>query len=63
MGQTVTMFQDIPGFFQHGQDDAEAWLNKDAADPGCQILTEEEIVTSVQVEEVPLITTVILKTS
>jgi hypothetical protein len=51
MGETVTMFQDIPGFSQHGQDDAEAWLNKDTADPGCQILTEEEIVTSVQVEE------------
>jgi hypothetical protein len=51
MGEIVTMFQNIPGFSQHGQDDAEAWLNKDAADPGYQILTEEEIVTSVQVEE------------
>jgi len=51
MGEIVTMFQDIPGFSQHGQDDAEAWLNKDAADPGYQILIVEEIVTSVQVEE------------
>jgi hypothetical protein len=45
MGEIVTMSQDIPGFSQHRQDDAEAWLNKDAVDPGYQILTEEEIVT------------------
>lgn len=51
MGEIVTIFQDIPGFSQHGQDDAEAWWNKDAADHGYQILTKEEIVTSVQVEE------------
>jgi hypothetical protein len=51
MSEIVMMFQDTPGFSQHGQDDAEAWFNKDAADPGYQILTEEETATSVQVEE------------
>jgi len=25
MGEIVTIFQNIPGFSQHGQDDAEAW--------------------------------------
>ena len=29
MGEIVTMLQDIPEFSQHGQDDKEAWLNKD----------------------------------
>jgi hypothetical protein len=51
MGETITMFQDIPRFSQHGQDDAEAWLNKDAADSGYQILTVEETVASVHAEE------------
>lgn len=43
LGEIGTLSQEIPGFSECGQDDAEARINKDVTDPGYQILSEEEI--------------------
>ncbi|GFX66419.1 uncharacterized protein TNCV_343931 [Trichonephila clavipes] len=46
--------QSIPGFQECDEEDIETWMACDSEDCGFQILTDDEIVTSVQEESDPV---------
>ncbi|XP_015606874.2 jerky protein homolog-like, partial [Cephus cinctus] len=51
VNEFTELFNSIPGFTDCNHEDAENWLNDDADDPGCQILTDDQIVSSVLHDE------------
>ncbi|XP_046629071.1 jerky protein homolog-like [Neodiprion virginianus] len=51
INEFVEIFHAIPGFTECDNDDAENWLKDDANDPGYQILTDDQIVSSVLHDE------------